>query len=49
MLTRQLDDTSDKAGQRGIKAIARRVSTLARVYDHLLGAEMTRTTDLEPM
>ena len=45
MLTRQLDDTSDKAGQRGIKAIARRVSTLARVYDHLLGAEMTRTTD----
>jgi two-component sensor histidine kinase len=45
MLTRQLDDTSDEAGQRGIKAIARRVSTLAQVYDHLLGAEMTRTTD----
>ena len=45
MLTRQLDDTSDEAGQRGIKAIARRVSTLAQVYDHLLGSEMTRTTD----
>jgi two-component sensor histidine kinase len=45
MLSKQLDDTADKAGQRGIKAIARRVSTLAQVYDHLLGAEMTRTTD----
>jgi two-component sensor histidine kinase len=45
MLSKQLDDTVDKAGQRGIKAIARRVSTLAQVYDHLLGAEMTRTTD----
>ena len=43
MLSRQLDDTSDKNGQRGIKAIARRVSTLAQVYDHLRGAEMTRT------
>jgi len=45
MLSKQLDDTADKAGQRGIKAIARRVSTLAQVYDHLLGAEMTRTID----
>jgi two-component sensor histidine kinase len=45
MLTRQLDDTTDSVGQSGIKAIARRVSTLAQVYDHLLGAEMTRTTD----
>jgi two-component sensor histidine kinase len=45
MLSKQLDDTDDKAGQRGIKAIARRVSTLAQVYDHLLGNEMTRTTD----
>jgi len=45
MLSKQLDDTADEAGQRGIKAIARRVSTLAQVYDHLLGAEMTRTTD----
>jgi two-component sensor histidine kinase len=45
MLSRQLDDTPDAAGQRGIKAISRRVSTLAKVYDHLLGNEMTRTTD----
>ncbi|MEA2829417.1 MAG: hypothetical protein QOF22_165 [Bradyrhizobium sp.] len=45
MLSKQLDDTTDKLGQRGIKAIARRVSTLAQVYDHLLGTEMTRTTD----
>ena len=45
MLSKQLDDTPDAAGQRGIKAIARRVSTLAQVYDHLLGTEMTRTTD----
>ena len=45
MLSKQLDDTPDKAGQRGIKAILRRVSTLAQVYDHLLGNEMTRTTD----
>jgi two-component sensor histidine kinase len=45
MLSRQLDDTADVAGRRGIKAIARRVSTLAQVYDHLLGTEMTSTTD----
>ncbi|WGJ15266.1 histidine kinase dimerization/phosphoacceptor domain -containing protein [Methylocapsa sp. D3K7] len=45
MLTRQLGETTDESGQRGIRAIARRVSTLAQVYDHLLGAEMTRTTD----
>src|SRR6202161_4530466 len=36
MLSKQLYDTVDKAGQRGIKAISRRVSTLAQVYDHLL-------------
>jgi two-component sensor histidine kinase len=45
MLSKQLGDTADQAGQRGIKAIARRVSTMAQVYDHLLGAEMTRTID----
>jgi two-component sensor histidine kinase len=45
MLSKQLDDTTDRLGQRGIKAIARRVSTLAQVYDHLHGSEMTRTTD----
>jgi len=45
MLSKQMNDTPDEVGQRGIKAIARRVSTLAQVYDHLLGNEMTRTTD----
>jgi two-component sensor histidine kinase len=45
MLSRQMSDTVDEAGQRGLKAIARRVTTLAQVYDHLLGNEMTRTTD----
>jgi len=45
MLSKQLDDTRDAFGQRGIKGIARRVSTLAHVYDHLNGNEMTRTTD----
>ena len=45
MLSKQLRDTTDEAGQRGIRAIARRVSTLAQVYDHLFGTEMTRTTD----
>jgi two-component sensor histidine kinase len=45
MLSRQLADTPDEVGQRGIRAIARRVTTLAQVYDHLLGNEITRTTD----
>jgi two-component sensor histidine kinase len=45
MLSKQLDDTPDASGRRGLKAISRRVSTLAQVYDHLLGTEMTRTTD----
>jgi two-component sensor histidine kinase len=45
MLSRQLDETVDSSGQRGIRGIARRVSTLAQVYDQLLGAEMTRTMD----
>ncbi len=45
MLTKQLDETEDQIGQKGIRAIARRVSTLAQVYDQLLGTEMTRTLD----
>jgi two-component sensor histidine kinase len=45
MLNKQLDDTEDAAGKRGIRSIARRVSTLAQVYDNLLGNEMTRMTD----
>jgi two-component sensor histidine kinase len=45
MLSKQLDDTVDTDARRGIRSIARRVSTLARVYDNLLGTEMARTTD----
>jgi two-component sensor histidine kinase len=45
MLSKQLEDTPDAAGKRGIRSIARRVSTLAQVYDNLLGTEMARTTD----
>jgi two-component sensor histidine kinase len=45
MLTRQLSVTTDATGQRGLKAIARRVLTLAQVYDHLQGSEMTQTAD----
>jgi two-component sensor histidine kinase len=45
MLSKLVDETPGKVGQRAIKAVARRVSTLAQVYDHLLGTEMARTTD----
>jgi two-component sensor histidine kinase len=45
MLMRQLGETTEEAGRRGLAAIARRVTTLAQVYDHLLGTEMTRMTD----
>lgn len=45
MLSKQMRDTTDEAGQRGLKAIARRVTALAQVYNHLLGTEMSRTTD----
>jgi len=45
MMSKQLEETTDESGRRGLKAIARRVSTLAQVYDHLLGNDMTRTTD----
>ncbi len=45
MLTQQLKETKDEEASRGIKAIARRVASVAEVYDHLLGSEMTRTTD----
>jgi two-component sensor histidine kinase len=45
MLMQQLKETTDEESLRGIKAIARRVVSVAEVYDHLLGSEMTRTTD----
>jgi two-component sensor histidine kinase len=45
MLSKQMSDTTDAPSKRGIRSIARRVSTLAQVYDNLLGTEMARTTD----
>jgi two-component sensor histidine kinase len=45
MLNKQLAESTDKASRQGIKAIAGRVLTLAQVYEHLLGSEMTRTID----
>ncbi len=45
MLSKQVDDTRDLAAKRGIKSIARRVSTIALVFDHLLGDGVAHTTD----
>jgi two-component sensor histidine kinase/CheY-like chemotaxis protein len=45
MLTKQLKTATDGAGKEGISAIARRVMTLAKVYDHLLGTGLKRTID----
>jgi two-component sensor histidine kinase len=45
MLSKQLQATVDEAGKEGIGAIARRVMTLAQVYDHLLGTGLSRTID----
>ncbi len=45
MLSKQLDEPLEPMAQRGIRAIARRVFTLAQVYDQLLGTEMTSVID----
>jgi two-component sensor histidine kinase/DNA-binding response OmpR family regulator/putative methionine-R-sulfoxide reductase with GAF domain len=45
MLNKQLLTTLDESGKEGIGAIARRVMTLAQVYDHLLGTGLSRTID----
>jgi two-component sensor histidine kinase/DNA-binding response OmpR family regulator/putative methionine-R-sulfoxide reductase with GAF domain len=45
LLSRQIQITSDAAAIDGINAIARRVLTLAQVYDHLLGTGLSRTID----
>lgn len=45
MLNKQIKSVDDGSGTEGLSAIARRVMTLARVYDHLLGAGLTRTID----
>ncbi len=45
MLNMQIQFPEVGTGQKGISAIARRVLALAKVYDHLLGAGLTRTID----
>jgi two-component sensor histidine kinase/ActR/RegA family two-component response regulator len=45
MLHKQLDTLTDGPQKEGFSAIARRVMTLAKVYDHLLGAGLSRTID----
>ncbi len=45
MLNKQIHAADGSSGTPGIGAIARRVMTLAKVYDHLLGAGLTRTID----
>jgi two-component sensor histidine kinase len=45
MLGRLSTDFEGQPAQRGINAVARRVATLAEVYNRLLGAGMTRTAD----
>jgi two-component sensor histidine kinase len=46
MLSRQID-ISDNGGKEGIRAIARRVMSLAAIYDHLLGNGLSRSIDFD--
>jgi two-component sensor histidine kinase/CheY-like chemotaxis protein len=45
MLDRQLRATTETSAIEGISAIARRVMTLAQVYEHLLGTGLSRTIE----
>ena len=45
LLSKQAQATKDAAAIDGINAIARRVLTLAQVYDHVLGTGLSRTID----
>lgn len=45
MLNRQSKADDNGSERNGVDAIARRVLTLAKVYDHLLGTGLTRTID----
>lgn len=44
MLLRQIE-VEDDAGKEGIRSIARRVMSLASIYDHLLGHDLVQTID----
>jgi len=46
MLNRQID-LSESADKEGMRAIARRVMSLAKIYDHLLGNGLSRTIDFD--
>ena len=46
MLSRQID-VSDSGGKEGIRAIGRRVMSLAAIYDHLLGNGLSRSIDFD--
>jgi two-component sensor histidine kinase/DNA-binding NarL/FixJ family response regulator len=45
MLAKQIEASTDLASVEGMGAIARRVMTLAQVYEHLLGTGLSRTID----
>ena len=45
MLNKQLQSDQGATSKEGIRAIARRVMALSEVYDHLLGAGLSRTID----
>ena len=45
MLGKQLQSTSDAAAIAGLGAISRRVMTLVQLYDHVIGAGLSRTID----
>jgi two-component sensor histidine kinase len=46
MLTREIE-SSDAAAKEGMRAIARRVMSLAKIYDHLLGNGLSHTIDFD--
>lgn len=46
MLSRQIE-MSENGGKEGIRSIARRVMSLAAIYDHLLGNGLSRTIDFD--
>jgi two-component sensor histidine kinase len=46
MLNRQIE-SGDNAGTEGMRAIARRVMSLAKIYDHLLGSGLSRSIDFD--
>src|SRR6185437_1291297 len=45
MLAEQLQLTADEPGKTGLRGILRRITTLSKVYDQLLGVGLSRTLD----